>query len=201
MKNVAAKADEEFQSSFKKGALLNSIQRSSSVPAELKARGRGAASGRESGPIMVSDLAVDSECAYNDAPTSKANPRSHQVGGRRATYKDPRAHKLRQSNSESMIFQKHSKKVGAHLDPRIYPSWWGDDHLESPAGPRAPSAHEKRGDAIIVKDLKKQQLPERQETSLERGIREIQATAVNLDKNLQGISSRGGGTGSKTGDI
>ena len=55
------------------------------MPAELKARGRVPESGRESGgPIMVSDLAVDSELAYQDEPLrAKMPPNSHQIGSRR----------------------------------------------------------------------------------------------------------------------
>lgn len=113
-----------------------------------------------------------------------------------------RGQRLRQSNSESMIFPNYAKKAGASLDPRIYPSWWGDDHLESPAAPRAPSAQDKRGEKVQNKEVKREQVaPDRRaETSLERGIREIQATALNLDRNLQGIGSRAGAA-AKVGDV
>lgn len=136
---------------------------------------------------MVSDLAVEPELAQEkDQAPERGGSRA---GGRRPGGRGPglRAHRLRQSNSESMILPRHAKGGAAQLDPRIYPAWWGDDHLESPAGPRAPSANEKRSDRPRQQDLQKPTEQERPETSLERGIREIQATALNLDRNLQGI--------------
>lgn len=90
-----------------------------------------------------------------------------------------------------MILTSRVKGKDKQLDPRIYPSWWGDDHLESPAGPRMAPANEKRSDRPHHKDLQKPSEKERPESSLERGIREIQATALNLDRNLQGISRVG----------
>jgi hypothetical protein len=57
------------------------------------------------------------------------------------------------------------------LDPRIYPSWWGEDYAPSPEKARKLQMAAE----IPVK------LPE---TSLERGMREIRETASKLDRNL-----------------
>jgi len=47
----------------------------------------------------------------------------------RPTEKYPATRELKQSNSESMIYER--KMPNKKLDPRIYPSWWGEDNLES----------------------------------------------------------------------
>jgi len=94
-----------------------------------------------------------------------------------------------------MILERQPKAIAAKLDPRIYPAWWGDDHLASPAGARGASANEQRIDRPQIhqqeNEPKKSSNDQRPETSLERGIREIQATALNLDRNLHGINRTG----------
>lgn len=79
---------------------------------------------------------------------------------------------LRQSHSESVIYDR-KQKVNADLDPRIYPAWWGEPYQASKARKKAPP-----------------QLPE--ETSLERGMREIRETAANLDANLGRLRAQRG---------
>lgn len=54
------------------------------------------------------------------------------------------------------------------LDPRIYPSWWGEENLDS-------IAHQKI-DETNQESMK--------ESSLERGMREIKQTAQNLEQKL-----------------
>lgn len=56
---------------------------------------------------------------------------------------------IRTSNSESVIYERRIKT--ANLDPRVYPSWWGEDDAE---------------DKKVIKNPPI-------ESSLERGIREI----------------------------
>jgi len=74
------------------------------------------------------------------------------------------------------------------LDPRIYPAWWGEEDLAGDS----PSRGYKAQNAPDLKNVKNQAKPEsipghmkRPETSLERGMREIKETAMNLDKNFQ----------------
>jgi hypothetical protein len=81
---------------------------------------------------------------------------------------------LRQSNSESAFLDKKKSRARSQpgkLDPRIYPSWWGEDYAESPA--KAQKAPE----PVVPKH-------QRPESSLEKGMREIRETASKLDKNL-----------------
>lgn len=67
--------------------------------------------------------------------------------------------------------QNRARSQPAKLDPRIYPSWWGEDFAASPE--KAKKVH--------MAEEKPVKIPE---TSLERGMREIRETASKLDQNL-----------------
>jgi len=73
---------------------------------------------------------------------------------------------MRTSNSESIIYERRQTKK--NLDPRIYPSWWGEDSNMQSAARRPPP---------------QKKVPV--ESSLERGMREIRQTAENLDRNIK----------------
>ena len=78
------------------------------------------------------------------------------------------------------------------LDPRIYPAWWGEEDAVGDLPARGFKAQNAADLKIAKNQAKPESVPghmKRPETSLERGMREIKATAMNLDKNLQFFKS------------
>lgn len=111
--------------------------------------------------------------SQRNQPISTTNSNRGQGSNRGRIERNERQNVLRQSNSESVIFD---RKIQADkkLDPRIYPSWWGEE--PSPANPMRPASQVRnQNEAPKVAP----------ETSLERGMREIKETAKNLDMNLK----------------